>query len=93
MAATNAAQSNLQVAMENDDLLSHTMPEVIRVRYLGDSYHDYLAGFVGDSNGLSSGGASSVEKEDYGGDAGLLWGVLGGMMGVLLILFLALLFV
>ena len=69
MAATNAAQSNLQAAMENDDLLSHTMPEVIKVRYLGDSYHDYLAGFVGDGNGLSSGDTSSAEKEDYGGNA------------------------
>lgn len=38
MNATDTAQANLQNAMDNDDLLSPFLPEVVKVRYLGDSY-------------------------------------------------------
>ena len=38
MNATDTAQSNLQNAMNNDELLSPFLPEVIKVRYLGDVY-------------------------------------------------------
>ena len=50
--ATDTAQSNLQNAMSNDELLSVFLPEVIKVRYLGDSYMEEGIGLadVGGTN-------------------------------------------
>ena len=52
MHATDTAQSNLQNAMNNDELLSPFLPEVIKVRYLGDSYMEEGIGLadVGGTN-------------------------------------------
>ena len=46
----------MQHSMENDDLISPNMPEVIKVAYLGDSYDDYMAGFVVGESELAKGG-------------------------------------
>ncbi len=50
--ATHTANTNLQKAMDNDELLSPFLPEVIKVRYLGDSWVDNEIGLadVGGTN-------------------------------------------
>ena len=83
MAATNAAQTKIETSMDRDDLLSPKMPEVIKVKYLDDSYEDYLAGL--------SGGSSSLpvsNGDEGGGGGGSLDLILGLIFGSLLLLIL-----
>ena len=69
MAATNAAQTKIETSMGRDDLLSPKMPEVIKVKYLDDSYEDYLAGLSGGSSGLP---VSNGDEEGGGGSLDLI---------------------
>lgn len=100
-AATDAAQTNLEEAMNNDDLLSPNMPEVLKVTYLGDSYDEYMAGFVEGESGLAAGGfvtgtPGGIEGDGTGdGGSGLpfLAIILGGVFGALMVAMCALLFV
>ena len=83
MAATDEAQAKIETSMDGDDLLSPKMPEVIKVKYLDDSYEDYLAGL--------SGGSSSLpvsNGDEGGGGGGSLDLILGLIFGSLLLLIL-----
>ncbi|KAL7531335.1 hypothetical protein ACHAXR_003987 [Thalassiosira sp. AJA248-18] len=99
-AATDAAQSNLEEAMTNDDLLStNTLPEVIKVRYLGDSYEEFLGGFVEDESSsavtgpLPVGADGENDGTDGGGGDAILAGILGGVFGAILVAMCALLLI
>jgi hypothetical protein len=80
--------------MENDDLISPNMPEVIKVRYLADSsYDEYTTGIVvlgeSEEDKLAVGEA---DNEQGGSGMTLLDGVLGAF-GALVIILLALLLI
>ena len=95
-AATDAAQSNLDTAMANDDLLSPNMPEVMKVTYLGDSYDDYASGvgngeWIGNFNPEDPSNSGIKPFDD--GSGGLMYGIIGGILGTLLVVLFALLLV
>ncbi|KAL3780589.1 hypothetical protein ACHAW5_006407 [Stephanodiscus triporus] len=87
MAATDAARTNIQTAMEADNLLSPTMPEVVRVKYLADSYNDYLAGY----NDYVASYSGESKVDDKRGGLGSLAVILGSIFGVLSLVLLVLL--
>ena len=84
MAGTDAAQTKIQSAMEEDNLLSPTMPEVIKVKYLDNSYEDYRAAYSVESLGLTE----SKDDEAGGGGQASLGVILGSVFGALLLLIL-----
>lgn len=89
-AATDMAQYHLQDAMVNDELLSpNTMPEVIKVRYLGDTYGWTESGLSngGNGNGIANGGGS------MNNNGTLLWTIVGATLGALLVILLSILFI
>ena len=86
------AQYHLQDAMLNDELLSPTtMPEVIKVRWLGDTYGWTESG-LSNGNGNGSGSANGGGSTDNNNDT-LLWSVLGATLGALLVILLSILFI
>lgn len=68
--------------MEENDLLSPMIPEVIKVKYLHDSYNEY---FLGEASSSSLPQSGSNGSED---DRGYLDIILGSVFGVLLLLLL-----
>ncbi|KAL3815669.1 hypothetical protein ACHAXA_006562 [Cyclostephanos tholiformis] len=84
MAATDAAQTKIQSAMEEDNLLSPTMPEVIKVKYLDNSYEDYRAAYSVESLGHTE----SKDDDAGGGGQASLGVILGSVFGALLLLIL-----
>ena len=83
-AATNAAQSYIQTSMEENDLLSPTIPEVIKVKYLHDSYDEYFLGGEASSSTLPQSGSNDGSEDDRG----YLDIILGSVFGVLLLVLL-----
>lgn len=94
-AAMDVTQSNIKKSMDDDDLLSHNMPEVIRVHYLGDDYAQYLARSAGGDLSkdvvVSPLLVDSVSGSEHKGD-GAGWGLLWGLLGVVLLACCAILF-
>jgi hypothetical protein len=85
------AQYHLQDAMINDELLSsNNMPEVIKVRYLGDTYGWTESGLSngGNGNGIANGGGSTDNNNGT-----LLWTIVGATLGALLVILLSILFI
>lgn len=58
--AQETARSVIRDAMANDMLLSEDSPEVVTVRYLDDSYEEYLSAFTGMESGFTNG---AIEEE------------------------------
>lgn len=83
IAVTEAARAKIQSAMEQDGLLSPTMPEIIKVKYLKDSYEDNRVGFSVESSNQPK--SNSYEKEGGQASMGV---ILGSIFGTLLLLIL-----
>ena len=83
-AATSAAQSYIQTSMEENDLLSPTIPEVMKVKYIHDSYDEYFLGGEASSSTLPQSGSNDGSEDDRGH----LDIILGSVFGVLLLLLL-----
>ena len=83
VAATDAARAKIQSAMEEDDLLSSTMPEIIKVKYLDDSYEDNRAGYS-----VESSGQPESKNDERGGGQASLGVILGSIFGTLVLLIL-----
>eukprot|EP00577_Skeletonema_sp_RCC1716_P000475 CAMPEP_0113393272 /NCGR_PEP_ID=MMETSP0013_2-20120614/11779_1 /TAXON_ID=2843 ORGANISM="Skeletonema costatum, Strain 1716" /NCGR_SAMPLE_ID=MMETSP0013_2 /ASSEMBLY_ACC=CAM_ASM_000158 /LENGTH=888 /DNA_ID=CAMNT_0000276819 /DNA_START=43 /DNA_END=2709 /DNA_ORIENTATION=- /assembly_acc=CAM_ASM_000158 len=68
-AAADATRTLLQEAMASDALLNPNIPEVVKVKYLGNSYDDYVEVLPGGgASGAGSGtGATSLPDNDVAG--------------------------
>ena len=62
-AAADATRALLEEAMASNDLLSPEIPEVVKVKYLGESYDDYVDGLPGGSSGGQQGNTSGAGTE------------------------------
>jgi hypothetical protein len=72
-AAADATRALLEDAMTSNALLSPDIPEVVKVKYLGDSYDDYVDTLSGGQKGSTSGAGEEdmTGKGATGGSKGL----------------------